>query len=329
MLNKKIFIIGGTGSLGNKLINRYIETNNIICYSRDECKHWKMSQIYKTDNIKFIIGDIRDYNRLEISMLRENPDIIIIAGALKHIDKCEYAIDECIQTNTLGPQNVLNVVERNNKQLTNLQTVCFISTDKACSPVNAYGMSKALAEKLMIEKSYYMKNIKFVCVRYGNVLNSRGSIIPLLHEIGNNHKINEFSLTHKDMTRFIMSLDDSVNLIEHAILYAESGDIVIPKLISMRIEDLLHIFSELYNKQIKITNIRPGEKIHEILINTTESHSIQKVTDYMYIKPNYKININSSKTNKTYSSKDNIVTKEELKNILINLDLLEKQNTYI
>ena len=168
--NKKILLFGGSGSLGNKFIETYIHTNTIVNYSRDECKHWQMSLKYKTDKLSFIIGDIRDYTRVETSILREQPDIIVIMAALKHIDRCEYAIEECIKTNFNGPMNVLHSVEANMDRLPNLQTVVFVSTDKACEPTNAYGMAKALAESAIVEKSLFLKKCKFVNIRYGNVL---------------------------------------------------------------------------------------------------------------------------------------------------------------
>lgn len=319
--NKKIFIIGGSGSLGNKLIERCIENNTIICYSRDECKHWQMSLKYKNSNLKFIIGDIRDYDRLEISLLREKPDIIIIAAALKHIDRCEYATNECIQTDLIGPQNVVNIVEKQISVLVNLKTVCFVSTDKACSPVNVYGMCKALSETLLVEKSYFIKNIKFVCVRYGNVLNSRGSIIPILHERGSDPEIKEFSLTDERMTRFVMTLDQSVDLIEYAINCANSGDIVIPHLVSMNVKDLLEIFSEIYNKPIKIIGLRPGEKMMESLINETQSMRIHTQGKYHHIKPPY-IENNFNNNPMDYNSTINPINKQELKELLVNLKLI-------
>ena len=184
MKDKKILIFGGSGSLGHKLVDRYLNNNTIYVYSRDESKHWQMSISYKKHpNLHFIIGDIRDFSKVHQSISRFNPDVIIIASALKHIDRCEYETNECISTNLLGTQNVLNVIESLLNNL-KLSKVCFVSTDKACSPVNIYGMCKAASECLMIEKAKYIPNIKFVTVRYGNVLNSRGSIIPKLHEIG-------------------------------------------------------------------------------------------------------------------------------------------------
>jgi UDP-glucose 4-epimerase len=310
--NKKILLFGGSGSLGNKFIETYINNNNIINYSRDECKHWKMSLKYKTDKLSFIIGDIRDYARVETAILREQPDIIIIMAALKHIDRCEYAVEECFKTNYQGPQNILNAVDANTDRLKNLESIVFVSTDKACEPTNAYGMAKALAETAVIEKSLYNKNFKFVNIRYGNVLNSRGSIIPILHEKGKDNDVKEFTLTHPDMTRFVMTLEQSVALIEHAIIHGESGDIVIPELISMRLIDLMEIFSEKYGKPVRITGLRPGEKMLESLISETQSMRLLNGLDgYMHIKAPYK-NILITENVRNYNSKLNPLTKDEL-----------------
>lgn len=316
--NKKILLFGGSGSLGNAFIQTYIQDNIIINYSRDECKHWKMSLVYKTSNLKFIIGDIRDYNSVEISILREQPDIIIIMAALKHVDRCEYAIHECLQTNCVGPMNVLNAIEKNNDRLTKLDCIVMISTDKACEPTNVYGMAKALAESAVVEKSLYIQNRKFLTVRYGNVLNSRGSIIPILHEKGKDPAVSEFTLTHPDMTRFVMTLKQSVQLIEYAILKGESGDIIIPKLISLRMNDLIELFSEKYGKPIKITGLRPGEKMLESLISETQSMRLEKMeSGYMHIKPAYKNILNHDLKN--YNSMLNPLTKEELKTFMSDL----------
>jgi len=325
ILNKKILLFGGSGSLGNKFIDVYIKNNKIINFSRDECKHWKMSLKYKTTDLSFVIGDIRNYDRVESTILREKPDIIIIMAALKHIDRCEFAIEECIETNFTGALNVLNAVEKNYDRLKNIECVVFVSTDKACEPTNVYGMSKALAESAIIEKSL-LCSCKFVNIRYGNVLNSRGSIIPILHEKGQDPDVKEFTLTHPDMTRFVMTLEQSVELIEHGILYAESGDIVIPKLISMNLKDLMDIFSEKYNKPVKISGLRPGEKILESLISETQSmRLVNEESGFMYIKPPYKNNINyceNYKKYKNYNSTLNPLNKQELKKYLENLKLI-------
>jgi len=321
--NKKILIIGGTGSLGNKLTERYINNNSLYLYSRDESKHWSMGIDFKQhENLNFIIGNINDQNKIRQTLIRHNFDIIILAAALKHIDKCEFESNECMNTNLLGTQVVLNEIENNMQLLTNLEKVCFVSTDKACSPINIYGMCKAVSESLMVEKAKYINNIKFVCVRYGNVLNSRGSIIPMLHKLGNNKDTLNYKLTDDRMTRFVMTLEQSVDLIEHALLYAESGDIVIPQLISCRIIDLIEIFSEIYNKPIIKDKLRPGEKMLESLINETQSMRLLfGPNGYMYIKPVYK-NIMVNNNVKDYNSTINPFNKIELKNYLKNLNLL-------
>jgi UDP-N-acetylglucosamine 4,6-dehydratase/5-epimerase len=319
---KKILLFGGSGSLGNKFIETYIAENQITNYSRDECKHWQMSLKYKTPNLQFIIGDIRNYEAVETAILREQPHIIVIMAALKHIDRCEFAIQECISTNCMGPMNVANAVEKNNDRLTRLECVVMVSTDKACEPTNAYGMAKALAESAIVEKSLYVPNRKFINIRYGNVLNSRGSIIPILHEKGQDPDVKEFTLTHPDMTRFVMTLEQSVQLIEHAILHGESGDTVIPELISMRLVDLMEIFSEKYNKPVRITGLRPGEKMLESLISETQSMRLLPGSDrYMYIKPPYK-NLLILNDVKNYNSKLNPLTKQELFEYLNRLCLL-------
>ena len=320
--NKKILLFGGSGSLGNKFIEKHIANNQITNYSRDECKHWSMSLKYKTDNLKFIIGDIRDYQNVANAILREQPHIIIIMAALKHIDRCEYAIDECIKTNSMGPINVVNAVEKNNDRLTNLEVVVMVSTDKACEPTNVYGMAKALAESAIVEKSLYVTNRKFVNIRYGNVLNSRGSIIPILHEKGNDLDVKEFTLTHEDMTRFVMTLEQSVELIEYAAEFGESGDTVIPKLISLKLIDLMQIFSEKYNKPVRVTGLRPGEKMLESLISETQAmRLVKKDNGYMHIKPPYQ-NLLVLDDVHNYNSKINPLSKDELFEYLNRLNLL-------
>jgi UDP-glucose 4-epimerase len=320
--NKHILLFGGSGSLGNQFIETYINSNTITNYSRDECKHWNMSLKYKTDNLKFIIGDIRDYNGVENAILREQPHIIVIMAALKHIDRCEYAIHECLQTNCIGPMNILNSIEKNNDRLLNLETIIMVSTDKACEPTNVYGMAKALAESAIVEKSLHVKNRKFVNIRYGNVLNSRGSIIPILHEKGKDPEVKEFILTHPEMTRFVMTLEQSVELIEYAILYGESGDTIIPKLISMNLVDLMEIFSEKYGKPVKITGLRPGEKMLEALISETQAMRLVKAKNgYMHIKPSYK-NLLVTEDIQNYNSKLNPLNKEKLREFMNNLSLV-------
>ena len=323
--HKTILIFGGTGSLGHEVVARYIEKNVIYNYSRDECKHWKMKLDFNHNkNLNFIIGDVINEKKVEETILRIKPNIIIIASAMKHIDQCEYNTDQSLNTNLLGVKNILDLIEKHQDALNAiLETVLFVSSDKACSPINVYGLCKALSETLITEKSYYLKKIKFVNIRYGNVLNSRGSIIPLLHTIGADTEKSHFTLTNDKMTRFVMTLEQSVNLIEHAIINGESGDTVIPKLISMNVKDLVEIFSEKYNKPIKLTGIKPGEKLLESLINKSQSARIKINGEYTHIKSVYNFNETINETGLTdYNSKINPLSKEELYNFLIGLNLI-------
>jgi FlaA1/EpsC-like NDP-sugar epimerase len=323
--NNKILIFGGTGSLGYEIVKRYIDNNTIYNYSRDECKHWKMKLDFNNNtNLNFIIGDIINSHKIEETLLRVKPNIIIIASAMKHIDQCEYNTDQSLNTNLLGVKNILDLVEKHQMQLDGfLQTVLFVSSDKACSPINVYGMCKALSETLVVEKSHYIKKFKFVNIRYGNVLNSRGSIIPLLHTIGNDDSKKCFTLTNENMTRFVMTLEQSVDLIEHAILNGESGDTVIPKLISMKVIDLIEIFSEKYNKPIQIIGIKPGEKLLESLINKSQSARIKINGEYTHIKSIYNFNETIEESVlQDYNSKLNPMSKKDLKEYLIYLNLL-------
>lgn len=325
MENKCILLIGGSGFLGHKLTERYVDNNKVVVFSRCESKHWKMNLEFNNHpNLSFVLGDIRNKDKIRQLLVRTNPNVIIVAAAMKHIDKCENDSNECILTNIIGTQNTVDEIELNRKQLTNLESVCFVSTDKACSAVNIYGMSKAVSECLFIEKSKYIKDIKFVCVRYGNVLNSTGSIIPILHELGKNEKVNEFTLTDKNMTRFVMTYQQSVDLIEYAILHGENGDVVIPKLISCKVADLFEIFSEFYNKPIRVTGLRPGEKLLESLINETQSLRLDiKENGYMHIKPCYRNISIEHEFVKDYNSTINPLSKEELMEYLVKLNLIE------
>jgi UDP-N-acetylglucosamine 4,6-dehydratase/5-epimerase len=270
----KVLVVGGTGTVGRALIARYSPIHEVFALSRDESKQWQMKLEFP--KVNFIIGDIRDKERTAEVLQRVGPDIVIIAAALKHVDICERNVHECISTNILGIKNVLDSIRSG--------TVCFISTDKACDPGNAYGMSKGLGEIMMIEKARQFPDIKFITVRFGNVLNSRGSIIPTLDFIGREPNRDRFELTDPDMNRYIMTAEQSLDLIEHAIANAESGDVVIPELVSMNIKDLFELFSEKYAKPIVVTGLRPGEKIREVLINETQARQVIKHGSYFHIR---------------------------------------------
>tara|TARA_A100001015_G_scaffold307010_2_gene402216 strand:- start:1760 stop:2725 length:966 start_codon:yes stop_codon:yes gene_type:complete len=321
MKNKTILIIGGTGSLGNKLTQRLLDKNQVYLFSRDESKHWALEIEYNHhQNLHFIIGDISDQAKIHQILIRYNFAIIILTAAMKHIDRCEYSINECMNTNLLGTKNVLDGIEMYREKLDNLEGVCFVSTDKACSPVNVYGMTKALSEAMMVEKSKYLLDIKLVTVRYGNVLNSRGSIIPMLHKIGKNENIREFTLTHDDMTRFVMTLEESVDLILYALEEGKNGEIIVPKLRSCYIRHLLDIFSDIYNKSVILGKMRPGEKLFESLINQTQAVRTKKRGKYMHILPSYKSEQKGEC--REYNSQMEMMSRQELLSYLTRLKLL-------
>jgi UDP-N-acetylglucosamine 4,6-dehydratase len=288
MTKDKLLIIGGTGSLGNCIVEQFKNIYKIDILSRDENKQWLMKSKYP--DINFHLGDIRNKDILEEKFFSIKPNIIIIAAALKQIDTCEYNISECILTNVIGIENIIHtVVNISNKNLLpELKTICYISTDKASSPVNTYGMCKSLGERIVAEKSLSINNPKFVIVRYGNVINSRGSIIPFFKSIGESSDLDFFPLTHPDMTRFFLTLEEGVKLIKKAIDEGKNGDTYIPIVNSYKIIDIAKIFSEIYNKPIKIIGLRPGEKLHECLINESEKFRTVKKDNVYVIKPCYK-----------------------------------------
>lgn len=325
IINKKLLIFGGTGSLGYKLNESYLDNNTIYNFSRDEHKHWNMKLKFKSHkNLNFIVGNISNKQRVMESILRIKPNIIIIACAMKHIEQCEVNTGESLNTNLLGTKFVLDSIEENKSMLIDsLESVLFISSDKACSPINNYGMAKAFSETLIIEKAFYIPEIKFINVRYGNVLNSSGSIIPTLHNIGNSSDYIHFNLTHEDMTRFVMTLTQSVDLIEHALINGKTGETIISELISMKVKDLIELFSEKYNKPIVIIGLRSGEKLLESLINETQSARIKLFDKYKHIQSVLTFNETIYPENLCdYNSKINPLTKEELKNYLLKLNLL-------
>jgi UDP-N-acetylglucosamine 4,6-dehydratase/5-epimerase len=321
MHNKKMLIIGGTGSLGGELTARLLKTNQVYLFSRDESKHWALQIEHNSHpNLHFIIGDIGDKNKINETLIRHNFEIIILAAAMKHIDRCEYSINECMNTNLLGTKNVLDGIELFREKLGKLEGVCFVSTDKACSPVNVYGMTKALSEAMMVEKSRYLSGIKLVTVRYGNVLNSRGSIIPMLHKIGKNKNIKEFTLTHDDMTRLVMTLGESVDLILYALAEGKTGEIIVPELRGCYIRHLLDIFSDIYNKSVILGKMRHGEKLSESLINETQAVRTEKRGKYTHILPSYK---SGQKGNhREYNSQMELMSRQELLGYLTRLKLL-------
>lgn len=320
-------IFGGTGSLGKKLIQRFLSSDDqVTVYSRDEAKHWSIKNELANDpnskNLKFIVGDIRDYDRVKEAISSNSPDIIIIAAALKQVDTCELSPVESVKTNLSGTENVIKAVLENAKTLRKVypSKVLFVSTDKACSPVNVYGMCKAVSERIVTSQAQRQHfNLDFLCVRYGNVLESRGSIIPLFKYQAMNNK--NLTVTDPEMTRFLMTLDDSVDLIQEALRIGKSGETWIPRLPAMKIGDLAEIFSEDYDKPIKVIGLRPGEKQHEDLINESESTRTRAIGSSHYvIGPAFDA---GSGERFTYSSNHDVMTKDQLRAHLNKLGILD------
>ena len=320
--NQSIIIFGGTGSLGKTLISRFSEDNELIIFSRDEAKHWTIKNGLKNSrNVKFIVGDIRDRDRVDNVILQFNPNSVIIASALKHVDTCEQSPFESIQTNILGIHNVINSTILHSNKLDRLNSVLLISTDKACSPTNVYGMCKAIAERIVTSVSNQIKKTRYLGVRYGNVLESRGSIIPLFRYQADFQDY--FTVTHSEMTRFIMTLDQSVDLIISAMLGAKSGEIWLPKFKAMKIIDLAEIFSERYSKPIKLTGIRPGEKLHEDLISHAESMRVRFENGFYKMSSSLE-EIETDKKIFNYSSNQDLLSKQELQSYLESLKIFTR-----
>ena len=264
--NKVILVTGGTGSFGSVFVEYLLKNYNpkkILIFSRDEQKQFLMEKkLFKyKKKLRFLIGDVRDLNRVEFAT--KNVDLVIHAAAMKHVLIAEYNPFEVVKTNIIGAQNVIDACLKNN-----VKKIVALSTDKASSPVNIYGASKLTSDKLFIAANNYAgknKNI-FSVVRYGNVLGSKGSILPLFLK---GAKKNLITITDRRMTRFNITLNESVNLVIRAINTMVGGEIYVPKIPSFKVTDLAKAISSV--SKIKIIGIKPGEKIHEELISIHES----------------------------------------------------------
>jgi FlaA1/EpsC-like NDP-sugar epimerase len=261
--DKKILITGGTGSLGKKLVERLAKNNKVIIYSRDEGK--QASIFNDNKNVLKVIGDIRDYSKLNITFKIHQPDYIIHTAALKRIDDMEFYPDECIKTNINGSENVARAAINNN-----IKKCILVSTDKACLPVNVYGSSKFISERIFTNYDYNSTSTIFSSVRYGNVIASRGSFIPLwIDKIKNNKTI---PLTSTEMTRFLFTLDDAVETVLQSLIHSIGGEVFIPQLNSFKINTVVKAVSAIAGKpsDIKLIGLRPGEKLHEDMLAKTE-----------------------------------------------------------
>jgi UDP-N-acetylglucosamine 4,6-dehydratase (inverting) len=323
--NKVILVTGGTGSFGKKFTQLVLQEHNpkvIRIYSRDELKQQQMrvqfQEFYNDEKLRFFIGDVRDKNRLYRAM--NGVDIVVHAAALKQVPACEYNPIEAVKTNISGAANIIDAAIDNN-----VEKVMALSTDKAVHPVNLYGATKLVAEKLFIQGNAYAgeRRIKFSCVRYGNVIGSRGSVIPVFQEQRKNGTI---TITDKKMTRFWITQEQAVHFIIECIERMKGAEIFVPKIPSMKIIDLAKAVAP--QSKIKITGIRPGEKINEILLTEEEARYAKEFKNYFVIKAEYASwRKNHFKGDKSlpqgfaYSSSDNDqwLTKQEFMKMLEDL----------
>jgi UDP-N-acetylglucosamine 4,6-dehydratase (inverting) len=279
-VNKKILITGGTGSFGKEMINYLIKKRfgQIIIYSRDEMKQWLLKEsLNNRKDIKFIIGDVRDESRITDSF--RGIDYVIHAAATKIVPTAEKNPEECIKTNILGALNVIKASIENK-----VKKVIALSTDKASSPINLYGATKLCSDKLFISKYYENLQTKFSVVRYGNVLGSRGSILPFFLSI---KEKNIFPLTHQDMTRFFLSLEEAVSFVSFCLNEMKGGEIFIKKLPSILIKDLIKVINP--KPKIKIIGLREGEKIHEQMIGIDDALYTAEFKNHFEILPDFKL----------------------------------------
>lgn len=333
---KRILVTGGTGSLGKTLVNRLLTGEmgtpaQITVFSRDEAKqHYMRLEFLKretaTDDViyqnskdilNFRIGDVRDYSALVAAML--HADVVFNAAALKQVPSCEYFPIEAVETNIYGAANIVRAIRENNLTV---ETVIGISTDKACKPINVMGMTKALQERVLIEANRDCQSTRFNCVRYGNVIASRGSIIPLFVEQIKN--LSPITVTMPEMTRFLLSLDRAVDTVFEAIKSEGRGLTFVPKVASAKIVDVATALMGKKKLPILYSGIRPGEKVHEIMVSEEECFRTVERGDYYVILPVLpelrEDQGFSPALENEYSSKDNNLDLAGLRELLLQSD---------
>jgi UDP-glucose 4-epimerase len=276
--NKTLLITGGTGSFGNAVLDKFIESDiaEIRIFSRDEKKQDDMRRKYQNSKLKFYIGDVR--NKDSINNAMKDVDFVFHAAALKQVPSCEFYPMEAVRTNIVGTNNVVDVAVDNS-----VEKVICLSTDKAVYPINAMGVSKAMMEKVFVAKSRTSGKTKIIGTRYGNVMASRGSVIPLFHhQLVNNMPL---TITNTEMTRFMMTLENAVELVLYAFENGESGDIFVQKAPSSTIGQLADVMKDIYNSKSVIKNIgvRHGEKMHETLLSKEEKQVSEDLGNYFRI----------------------------------------------
>ena len=287
---KHILITGGTGSLGGTLLRRLLTgaeglPERILVLSRDEAKQSSLKASYAMDEVlgerfrkivQFSVGDVRDYS--SVSSALDGIQIVFNAAALKQVPACEYFPYEAVCTNVAGPENIVRAIQQGKVPI---ETVVGISTDKACKPVNVMGMTKAIQERLFLSGNKRCPHTRFVCVRFGNVLASRGSVVPLFHE--QIRKGGPVTVTVPTMTRFLMSLDAAVDTVFAAVRTGKTGETYVPRMSSALVHNVAKIMIGDKPLEIKFTGIRPGEKIHEILVSEEEIFRTSLLNNYYVI----------------------------------------------
>ena len=282
--DKNILITGGTGSFGHQIVSQLVEfkPNKIVIFSRDEKKQYDMQNEFEEHNnlLEFIIGDVRDYAKIHEAM--KNVEVVYHAAALKQVPNCEFHPFEAVKTNVLGAENVRRAAIEND-----VEVVVAISTDKAVKPVNVMGMTKAIQERVMLNSTNRKWNTKFLCVRYGNVIGSRGSVIPFFKQRIEEGKF--LPITDNEMTRFLLSLEDAIGLVFKATVEGETGQLFVKKMPACYVLDLAKVMSKAItgedNYPIKEVGIRPGEKIHEVLVSEEEMRRAVETEMHYVIQP--------------------------------------------
>ena len=278
---KNILITGGTGSFGKTMAKKLLQdelVEKIVIFSRDELKQHEMRALFPSHKLDFFIGDVRD--KISLKKAMSGVDVVFHAAALKHVSTGEFYPDEMVKTNILGTQNVIDAAEESSS----VKKVIFLSTDKAVYPINAMGISKAMAEKLVIHRSLSGASTIFCSVRYGNVMMSRGSVIPIFIEAVKTNK--EILITDSKMTRFLLSLDDAIDLVLLAIKVGEQGDLFIKKAPAVSVGDLAQAVQIAMNKEatIRVIGTRSGEKIHETLATQFELNKSEDLGTHYRIR---------------------------------------------
>lgn len=326
--DKVLLITGGTGSFGNAVLRRFLNTDikEIRIFSRDEKKQDDMRNELKNDKVKFFIGDVRDASSLDYAM--PGTDFVFHAAALKQVPSCEFYPMEAVHTNVIGAENVLNKAIQYK-----VKKVICLSTDKAVYPINAMGISKSMMEKVSVAKSRFHSDTVITCTRYGNVMASRGSVIPLfVSQIKNGQPL---TVTDPEMTRFMMSLDDAVDLVLYAFNHGMPGEIFVQKAPAAKIGQLARVLAKLFkaDNEVRVIGTRHGEKLYETLLTREEYVKAEDIDNYYRIRPddrdlNYSIYFSEGNeriaTLEDYNSHNtNQLSDEELENLLLQLDYIQ------